>query len=197
MLATCSTTRKDLSRVNLHEIAEAFATTGRLTEHQKTALRVALRGPANPFTAITTAADCGAAVLAGDILPHLTHADPMVRWNAAGVLFTRFRIAAFAAKCLQMVDTEPDEEVRAIAICGLGELLPRVENVVLRNEMANRLCAILSDKNELTEMRGAAYEGIQAAMATPPLERLPATRLINLERDVDARVVAAFREKFT
>jgi len=169
---------------------------GRLSGPSMARLREILRSGSDPYKAITVAGDCGAFALAEDIATHLRHPDAMVRWNAAGVLFTRFRIASLASRCLEMVDNEKDEIARGVAITGLGELLSIVTGLAQRRDMARRVLAILADPGELTEMRGAAYSAVEAALGLPTSARVPATRLIDLKNDIDAVLIDQFKAQF-
>lgn len=182
--------------MTLQEIEEEYRQNGRISGQAIVSLRRQLRAAGDPYRAISVAGDCGAFPLSADIAVYLKHTDPMVRWNAASVLFNRFRIVALAAYCLEMAETEVDEVARGAAITGVGELLPLVDEPALRLRMATSLLRIFEQSTELTEMRGAAYEGIEAAMGIPPTRRVPASRLIDLERDVDRQLVAAYRQQF-
>ena len=80
------------------------------------------------YCAITVAADTGCSEVAPQVVQCLSSADPMIRWNAAATLFTRFRANQYAAQCLDLVEKEQDEIVRSVALVGLGELLPSMED---------------------------------------------------------------------
>ena len=147
--------------MRLDEIRLEFETSGRIGGDALASLRHLLRTSGDPYEAITVAGDCGAFALATDLANHLDHRDPMVRWNAAGVLFTRFRDPTFAARCLEMAVDENDEIARGVALAGLGELLPKMKDHELRQRMASTLVSVFEDRTELVVMRGAAYEGFK------------------------------------
>jgi len=182
--------------MNLDEVKAEYAKDGRVSGETLARLRDYLRTSPDPYDAITAAGDGAAFMLVPDLVGFLDHDDPMVRWNAASVLFNRFRVLELAQRCLKMVEEEEDEIARGAAITGLGEILPLVENLGLRSRMATALLSILENTNELTVMRGDAHAGMEIALNIPRNERVPASRLIDLERDVKPEVVAAFRKKF-
>jgi HEAT repeat protein len=150
----------------------------------------------DPYSAITVAADTACLELSPQIAKCLTSADPIVRWNAAATLFTRFRANQFANQCLDMVESERDEMVRSVALVGLGELLPSMDGHHYRRRAAADLLEVFNDPSEYPEVRCSAYEGILAAMGTSPLERPPAGKLLNLVEDVDRRIVEEFASRY-
>ena len=86
------------------------------------ALKTLLRETEDPYSVITLAGDTAAFQLTGEeeIVPHLKSEDPMVRWNAAGVLFTRLRDVHFAGFCLELLARETNNMVIGIALNGQG-----------------------------------------------------------------------------
>jgi HEAT repeat protein len=182
-------------RFDLDAIEDQCRASGSLPSAYLEALAEHLQGE-DPYRAITVAGDCGARQLADLLAGCLAHADEMVRWNAVGVLFTRWHDARFAADCYRLAISDPDGLVRMIALSGLGELLPHVADASLRRQMAGLLVEVFEDDQQLLVDRGTAYAAILAAIGVPPLERPPASRMIDLQRDVDPARVADFRKRY-
>ncbi len=182
--------------MNAKEIDEEYRKSGRISGSAMSSLRAMLRDGDDPYLAITLAGDVAAFQLAEDIALHLSSDDPMVRWNAAGVLFTRFRDVRFAQSCLDMLNRESDTIVRAVTLAGAGELLPFVEEGKLQKQLATRLLEISEAVGELPEIRAAAYLGIEAAVGLSLAERSPADRLLVPEMDFKDQILTEFRGKY-
>lgn len=150
----------------------------------------------DPYGAITVAADTGCFEVSPQIAQCLTSSDPMVRWNAAATLFTRFRANQYATQCLELVEKEPDEIVKSVALVGLGELLPSVDDHDFQNGAAAVLLRVFNDQSEYPEVRCSAYEGILAAIGISPLERPPAGKLLDLVKEVDWKMIEKFVTRF-
>lgn len=178
--------------MNPEQIWHEYEKNGRLSGKAMLALKGLLRESDDPFDMITLAGDTAAFQLSHEIVPYLNSEDTMVRWNAAGVLFCRFRDVRFAHNCLDLLEHESDTMVRGIVLCGAGELLPLLEDTFLQKELARKLRRVFEDHDEFPEMRDSAYNGIEAAVGIPPLERAPANRLLDLATDAKPEVVAAF-----
>lgn len=181
--------------MTLEEIQNEFGATGRLSGQALDELRERLRA-ADPYPAITVAGDCLAESLAPEMISLLDVEDPMVRWNATATVFTRLRCVEYVEHCLRLARSEPDTMVRGAALTGLGETLPRVKNLDTRRRIGSYLLQVLNDDGELLEMRGAAYEGILAAIEVHPAKRPPASRLVDLDRDLDISSLAQFRRQY-
>ena len=148
------------------------------------------------YCAITVAADTGCSEVAPQVVQCLSSADPMIRWNAAATLFTRFRANQYAAQCLDLVEKEQDEIVRSVALVGLGELLPSMEDRDSQRRGASDLLTVFRNDSEYPEVRSAAYEGILAAVGIPPFDRPPAGKLLDLVEGIDWRIVEEFVSRF-
>ena len=169
------------------------------------ALKMLLRECDDPYAIITLAGDTAAFQLAAEIVPHLSSTDPMVRWNAAGVLFTRLRDVHSAKLCADLLDRETDNMVLGIALAGAGELLPLLDDRELRDRLAQKLWLVfcgaadgLSQAEEWIkeQMRSDAYRGIEAAVGIPPLDRATATRDLDMATDIKQEVVNKFRQTY-
>ena len=178
------------------EISDEYQRNGRISGKAMLSLRALLRESNDPYAAITLAGDVGAFQLADDIAPHIDSADSMVRWNAAGVLFTRFRDVRLSRLCLELLDRESDTLVRGIALMGAGELLPLLEDQELRQGLATKLLQVLDAEDEFPEMRGSAYLGIEAAVGLPPADRSPADRMLDPAKDFRQVVLDDFRRMY-
>ncbi len=181
--------------MDLEDVKREYQVNGRISRRSIGILKELIRGD-DPYSAITVAGDCAAFDASPEIGLCLDSEDSMVRWNAAGVLFTRFRQPDLGDRCLELAKSDPDTLVRAIALCGIGEILHKVTNFQLRAQMATTLLQSLNDASELPEFRGAAYEGILAAMDVLPLDRPSASRLFDPDKDLDEEIVQDFRIVF-
>jgi len=181
--------------MTLEEIQDEYDRRGRLSNEALSELRRYLRS-ADPYTAITVTADCAATDLSDDLLACLESSDQMVRWNAAAALFTRFRSTEYVEACKGMAVGDQSSMVRAVALCGIGEVLPYIKSRGESGQLAALLLETFLQEKELPEVRAAAYEGMLAAQQVPPLERPPASRQLDMDRDVDSRIVNAFRAKW-
>jgi hypothetical protein len=179
------------------EIGAEYHRNGRLSDKAMLSLRALLEESDDPYAAITLAGDVGAFRLADDIVPHLASADSMVRWNAVGVLFTRFREVRFSRLCCELLDKESDTMVRGIALMGAGELLPIIEDQDLRQRLASKLLQTLDGDSEFPEMRDSAYLGIEAAVGLAPTERSPAGRTLDPKTDFRKAVLEEFRRIYS
>src|SRR5206468_3383435 len=101
--------------MSIGDIQSEFDQHGRLSRQAVTELQALLLSD-DPYSAITVAADTGCFEVSPQIAECLTSPDPMVRWNAAATLFTRFRANQFASQCLDLVEKERDEMVRSVAL---------------------------------------------------------------------------------
>ncbi len=190
--------------MNCDDIWQEYESNGRLSGRAMLALKRLLRESHDPYSSITLAGDTAAFQLAHEIVPHISSRDPMVRWNAVGVLFTRFRDVRYASLCLELLEQESDHLVLAIALAGAGELLPLLEDWGLRTLLAQKLDSVFKGRDSLSqvpdcvrhELRDDAYRGIEAAVGLPPLERAPAHRRLDLDVDVKREVLAAFRQAY-
>ncbi len=178
------------------EIGDEYRRNGRISGSAMVSLRRLLRESADPYGAITLAGDVAAFQMADDIAPHLASTDSMVRWNAVGVLFTRFRDVRLSRLCCELLDAETDTMVRGIALMGAGELLPIIEDQDLRQRLASRLLQTLDAVDELPELRDSAYLGIEAAIGLAPAERSPAHRMLDPETEYRNVVLDDFRRTY-
>ena len=166
-----------------------------LSREAVSALRAMLASE-DPYSAITVVGDCQAHELANSLVELLQHPDTMARWNATSVLFSRLKKVEYVSECLRVSEADEDSIVKCAALAGLGEIAPSVEDPGERTQIGRRLLEVLEDGEELREVRGAAYEGVLAALEVPPLERPPASRLMDIERDVDGEAVEASRKRY-
>jgi|YelNatPaOPRAMG01_1025707.scaffolds.fasta_scaffold223902_2 HEAT repeat protein len=181
--------------MSLSSIWEEFEANGRLSQRSIHALREALHS-ANPYEAITVATDCGERELIPDILPCLDSPDPMVRWNAIASLYTRFRVPERLDTLLRLATEDEDTGVvRAIAITGIGETLPKVKDPHMRRKMAELLMSTFENSSLYEELRAAAYEGILAAVDVLPLDRPPANKPLDFSK-IDKKKLEEFREQY-
>lgn len=181
--------------MQLKDILTEYEERGVVSKEAIEVLRSHLRG-SDPYDAITVAADCGVFDVSEELVECLKSHNPMVRWNATAALFTRLRNPYYAHRCQEIANSETDEMVRSVALCGLGEILNSVSDRSLQRQMSLTLIRVFEDDSELLELRGAAYEGVLAALDIPAAKRPPADRLISLPSDVDAGIVRRFRDKF-
>lgn len=184
--------------MNAEQIKDEYQRNGRISGRAMGSLRALLReSGGDPYTAITLAGDVGAFQVANDILPHPNSEDGMVRWNAAGVLFTRFRDARLAGLCLELLSRELDTMVRGILLVGAGELLPFLEDERLQKQLAARLLETVETEDEFPEMRGSAYLGIEAAVGLSPIERSPAEIACSIQSGIfKQHVLSEFRQMY-
>ena len=167
-------------------------------------LKKLLRESDDPYSIITLAGDTAAFQLGPEIVPHLQSLDDMVRWNAAGVLFTRFRDIHYARLCYDLMEHETDRVVLGIALAGLGELLPLLEDKALQALFAKKLLDVFNNNNGLPQasedvqrqMWESAYLAIEAAVGIPSLARAPANRSLDKKKDVKEDVLDAFRRLY-
>ena len=178
--------------MNAEQITDEYRINGRISGKAMLSLRSLLRESDDPYAAITLAGDVAAFQLAEEIATHLSSEDSMVRWNAAGVLFTRFRDVRFSRLCVELLDKETNTVVRGILMAGAGELLPLIEDRLLQRQLASRLLHTLEAEDEFPEMRGSAYLGVEAAVGIPPTDRSPANRRLDPNGDFKAQVVEEF-----
>lgn len=181
--------------MSIEAIRSEFDRRGQLSRQAVNELRSLLLSD-DPYSAIAVAADSGCSEVSPQIAECLSSADPMVRWNAAATLFTRFRANQFANLCLDLVEKERDEVVRSVALVGLGELLLSTDDHEFKRRAAAEILSVFNDQSEYPEVRCSAYEGILAAMGTSPSERPPAGRLLDLTEEVDWSVIEEFVERF-
>lgn len=120
----------------------------------------------------------------------------MVRWNAAAALFTRFRNKTYAVQCIELAENDEDTNVQSVALVGLGELLPFLDDNNRATEASKILLATFIDESKYLELRCSAYEGILAAMDVLPLDRPPATKMLDLSHDVDHALVERFKQRY-
>ena len=177
------------------DVEAEFDRTGRLSPRAISALRLALTST-NPYEAISVAADTWCIELSMEIAQCLSSTDTMTRWNAAATLFTRFKSKEHSDLCMFSANNEHDELVRVVALVGLGEILPLMENLEIQNSIASYLYKVFSDESLYPELRGAAYEGMLAAICVPVQDRPPANRLIAIAGDVDEELVDKFCGRF-
>jgi hypothetical protein len=182
--------------MNAEQIRAEYQKNGRISGKAMTSLRALLRESDDPYAAITLTGDVGAFQLAEDIVPYLRSADSMLRWNAAAVLFTRFREVRLGRQCLELLNRELDTLVRGVALVGAGELLPLIENRLLQQQLASKLLKVMEAEDEFPEMRGSAYLGVEAAVGIPPTDRSPADRLLDPKKDFQQHVVNDFRSRY-
>lgn len=178
--------------MGLSALTDEYENNGRLSRRSIQLLSDRLLSD-DPYEAITVSTDCAAFELVPKIAKSLDSPDPMVRWNAVASLHTRFRVPDCIEKTLKMASEDEDTMVRAIALHGVGEMLPIIRDQSLRRKMASLLITTLDDAKLFNELRAAAYEGILAAMDVLPLDRPPATKPLNLERDVESTLVQQFK----
>jgi len=181
--------------MSLARLRDEFAERGWLTESAVKELRHLLRG-SDPYSAITLVGDAKERRLAGDVAALLQAGDSMVRWNAANVLFTRLKDPTYFDQCLAMAQQDARLHVRAVALCGLGEVLPSLEISALRKRAASTLVKTLESVDEELGLREAAYEGILAGLGVPPPKRPPASRHLDLTEDVDPEMVRRFKGQY-
>src|SRR5581483_7136411 len=136
------------------DIVQEYEANGRISQHSVDRLRTTIRSD-DPFDAITVATDCAVFDLVPDIARCLDDSDSMVRWNAAGSLFTRFRIPLRVDKAFDLAMHDEDSTVRIIALCGLGELLPKLDRHQQR-EAASLLLSTFRNENASLGERSAA-----------------------------------------
>lgn len=182
--------------MNPDEIWDEYQRDNRLSTRAMLALKKLLVEGADPYSAITLAGDTAAFELAPLIAPYLKSPDVMVRWNAAAVLFTRFRDVQFAHHCLELLEREADTMVRGVTLSGIGELLPLLEDGKLRKLLANKLREVFEAVDELPEMRDDAYAGIEVAVGIPERDRTPADRRLDLQKDVRPEVITKFFDRY-
>ena len=179
----------------LDDIQVEFEITGRLSKSSIEKLKQLILSD-DPYSAITVATDCGTFALAPVIAQATNSEDSMVRWNAIGALLTRFRLPEYADLGFEFALTEPDEMVRNIALVGLGEVLPDVKDNSLANAIAHYLIKVFQNEEEDILARGAAYDGILAALDVLPTSRPPANRPLDLIKDVDNEKIADFKKRY-
>jgi hypothetical protein len=191
--------------MNADQIWEEYARNRRLSGRAMLSLKAMLREAQDPYSAITLAGDTAAFQLAHEIATHLKSADPMVRWNATGVLFTRLRDVRSATLCLELLATEEDSMVLGIALRGAGELSPLIDDRELQGRLVLKLWRVFrGDESELPQvpphvrewMREEAYRGIEAAVGIPPLDRAPANVELDMAKDVRGDVLADFHRTY-
>lgn len=181
--------------MQLEDVVTEYEKKGALSKKAIEFLKSELQGP-DPYPVITVVSDCGVFEASEELSKCLESDDRMVRWNATAALFTRLRNPYYAQECYDLATRDPDVLVRVVALCGVGEILRSVSDKSLQQRMAGTLIRAFEDDSELLEIRGAAYEGILAALDIPPEERPAADALINLETDVDWNRVEIFRGEF-
>src|ERR1700677_673862 len=143
--------------MNLEQIWQEYETNKRLSGKAMLALKAMLHGD-DPYAAITLVGDTAAFQLAPEIASHLKSTDVMVRWNAAAVLFGRFRDVRYGSQCLELLKNETDTMVRGVGLSGAGEILPLLEDPPLQQELALILLHTFESESEYPEMRTASYE---------------------------------------
>jgi hypothetical protein len=178
----------------LEEIEAEYARNGRLSRRSIVDLRTLILD-GDSYTAISTAADCGVFEAEEEIARSLDSEDPMVRWIAAATLFTRFRLSAFAGRCLEFAREDPDSMVRNISLSGLGELLPYVKDLSLKRSMAQFLLEVLNKSDDKVD-QAAAYNGILAAMDVLPADRPSPKALFEGKQPFDPKLVARFADAY-
>jgi len=181
------------------EIWDEYVTNKTVSGKALLALKQMLRESDDPYSVITLAGDVAAFQLADDIAVHLDHQDPMVRWNAAGVLFTRFRDVRFAARCLKMLNEDSDELVQGILLRGLGQLLPLVQDKGLQRRMAQQLLNVFEGRIKFSDgIPGPddAYGGLEAAVGVPLVDQAPSYCELDPEKDYKPEVIAEFRRMY-
>lgn len=181
--------------MSLNDIMQEYLSNGRLSRQAVGELRKLLASD-NPYDAITAACDTGTCELSSAIAANLNSADDMVRWNAAASLFTRFRDKKYVRECINLATKDNDTNVRSIALVGLGELLPFIDEEDLRRLVSSILLSVLMDELTYAELRSSAYEGILAAMDVLPSERPSPSRLLNMSRDIDRSLVESFKNQY-
>jgi len=194
----CWTSQKSFclaKMMSLEQIASEYETRGRLSTKAVSALRAMVTSD-DPYSAITLVGDCRVHELASRLVELLQHGDPMVRWNATSVLFSRLKMSEYASECLRVSEEDDDSIVKCAALAGLGEIAPTVGKPEVRAQIGHRLLEVLESDGELVEVRGAAYEGILAAIEVPPLQRPPANKLTDMDTDVDGDAVEIFRKRY-
>jgi hypothetical protein len=180
---------------DIDDIVREFQRHGRISQRSIKKLRDALLSD-DPFEAITVATDCCILELTPEIARCLDSSDEMIRWNAAGSIYTRFRLPRNIDKGIKLASSDESTMVRAIALCGLGEVLPIISDKALRQKIASLLLSTFQNQELFPELRNAAYDGILAAMDVLPLDRPPAGKLLNIETDVDHRTVEDFKNLY-
>ncbi len=180
--------------MRFNDVVHEYENHGRLSNRSVARLRDGLR-EADPFEAITVATDCAVFELAPEIAHCLDSTDPMVRWNAVGALFTRFRVPIRLEQLIGMAESDPDSMVRAIALCGVGEMLPKAPDEATSRRMATLLISTLENDDLFEEYRTSAYRGILAAMDVMPLDRPPAHKPLGLAK-IDKNMVERFKTQY-
>jgi len=179
--------------MTMEEIRETHNETQELSGRSLDGLRAYLRGD-DPYEAITFVGHAKARHLAQEVAGCLRSEDSMVRWNAVTVLTSRLHGIDYAEAICALARNDDDEVVRAAAVAGLGEILPLLAKP-MSTTVAGMLLRVFHDEAELIEMRGAAYEGMLAALRIPPQHRPSAARLIDVAKDVEPQLVERFEQE--
>jgi hypothetical protein len=181
--------------MNLYDITREFDENGSLSNDSLGKLKEALQG-VDPYQAITVVTDCGLKQFAPCIAKLLRSKNSMVRWNALGSLFTRFKWTENVDMAIDMASSDPDSMVRSMALCSLGEILPLLVDPHIREDASRILIDTLENEREFPELRASAYEAILAANGVPPQKRPPATRIIDLSQEVDQAELSKYRNRY-
>jgi len=182
--------------MNAEKIWHEYETNKRLSDKALLSLKALLYESSDPYSAITLAGDVAAVQLASEVATHLTSMDAMVRWNAAAVLFGRFRDVRYGRKCLDMLSQESDSIALGVVLSGAGELLPLLDDKDLKRELALKIYRVFCDSRQLPEIRTAAYEGIQAATGIPLRDRISATVILDVDNDANPDILNNYREMY-
>lgn len=180
---------------DLDEIWQEYLDSGELSSATTKELAWHIDEGPNPLEAMSIAADIGLVHLAPNIARQLNHASEWNRERAVGCLLGRLELPEFAAQGLKMAREDKSSSVRSLATFNIGEVLNKITDHTLQNQVAKYLYDTLSGgkKTGLPVRKGSAYYSILAALDVPVLDR---PEVWELDESIDPEIVEKFRKKF-
>jgi len=149
----------------------------------------------DPAGAITMATDMGLKELGPHIASQLENEDDYIRELSVGCLLGGLRLSEYAEKGFKMAREDSYDNVRALALFSLGEVLDKIEDKNLQFKIASYIYHVLTkvDLDLYESFRGEAYYSILIAMGIPASER---PRVRDLDNSIDSFLVEQFKKKY-
>lgn len=119
----------------------------------------------------------------------LTNADPRLRYISLHVLTMHFRLQKYWKVAVQMLENDPDEDCRIMAISALRSLKRNTSD----RETLTILVRLIRDEQEQKYVRESAYRAMRGIIAYNNVEQLNmATGDFDWDKDVDWDMVNSY-----
>ena len=122
---------------------------------------------------------------------HLTHEDPIVRYEALNTLVLHWGLEDHRKTCIRMMHTDFDEDNRALAAGCLGSL----DRATEAQDTLRVLLEVFFNGTELKYVKEAAYLAILDVMAVPREKRPPLTKNWDWDTDINWQLLNDLQKK--